>query len=134
MMDRLVLGIGQTRATVFCRMGRSITLCIQPFQCEILRQTKLMKTIFTIRQFSYQFHHQHFCLHPSMLEYSMMDCMFSRYIYPANGSQLYYQLSSVACIHSAGMDISYRFLKLDLHTVFTYLDIESSRKITYFFT
>ena len=22
----------------------------------------------------------------SMLEYSMMDCMFSRYIYPANGS------------------------------------------------
>ena len=23
---------------------------------------------------------------PSMLEYSMMDCMFSRYIYPANGS------------------------------------------------
>ena len=22
---------------------------------------------------------------PSMLEYSMMDCMFSRYIYPANG-------------------------------------------------
>jgi len=23
---------------------------------------------------------------PSMLEYSMTDCMFSRYIYPANGS------------------------------------------------
>ena len=56
----------------------------------------------------------------SMLEYSMMDCMFSRYIYPANGSQLYYQLGSVAGSHSTGMDISYKFLKLDLHTVFTY--------------
>ena len=56
-----------------------------------------------------------------MLKYSMMDCVFSRYIYPAKGSQLYYQLGSVAGIHSAGMDITNKFLKLDLHTVFTYL-------------
>ena len=25
-------------------------------------------------------------IYPSMVEYSMMDCVFSRYIYPANGS------------------------------------------------
>ena len=30
-------------------------------------------------------------------------------------------LGSVAGIHSAGINISYKFLKLDLHTVYTYL-------------
>ena len=34
------------------------------------------------------------------------------YIYPANGSQLYYQLSSVAGIHSAGIDLVASFSPL----------------------
>ena len=43
------------------------------------------------------------------------------YIYPANGSQIYYQLSSVAGIHRAGIDTSSKFLKTHFHTLYTYL-------------
>ena len=56
-------------------------------------------------------------------QYSMTDWYVTRYIYPLNCSQLYNQLSSVAGILSAGIDISCKFLKLHLYSLFTYLTI-----------
>ena len=59
--------------------------------------------------------------YPSLLEYSMMDWYVTRYIYPANGSYIALLLAhSVAGIHSAGIDISYKFLETYLYTVHTY--------------